>query len=327
MLYFMGLNDSEGNWTGSFTAAVRSELVRRGVSFRELPPYDWYADGLALGPVLRVRSRPSDSWFISWAQSPLIELIRDMPGRKYGLVVGLTAMPFEPAVLMEAAEGLRERERLSLYDGIFVNSQWCRECLCRAYPELASRVVVTGFPFDYRVYDRYVEVPRDPELVVFNQRFALEKLHIIEVEVARRLVERGYRVQHFSGTPAAALSRWSVSTRQLLKIAERVGLELVHNPDKDTYHERLASAAVVVTTSIADMLPSSLIEAVYMGAVPVAPDAMCFPEFIHQDNLYTPYDIEEIISLVEEAPVREYSITGYDKSRVVGRFLEEMGID
>ncbi len=174
MLYFMGYSHSEGNWTGHFTRAVRRELVRRGIAFKEVPPYDWYASDVPLEKIQNIDSRQGDAWFISWAQSPIIELIRDKPGRKYGFVVGLTAMPFEPAVLVEAAAPLRERYRLSLYDGIFVNSGWCMKCLCRSYPDLAQRVSVTGFPFDFEIYEPYRTISKDDRLVAFNQRFAPE---------------------------------------------------------------------------------------------------------------------------------------------------------
>ncbi|MFO8059733.1 MAG: hypothetical protein R6U70_03635 [Bacillota bacterium] len=326
MLYFVGCTESTGNWTGNFTRAVTKGLRKRQVQFRELPSLDWLATDVSVRKYRQIRSRSGDTWFIGWAQSPLIELIRDKPGAKVGLVVGLTAMPFEPAVLLESEAGLREAERLDLYDILFVNSEWCRDCLCAAYPHLTDRVRVTGFPIDYSIYDRFRDLPKDPDLVVFNQRFALEKLHIVEIMVAERLVEMGWKVRHLSGISAEELASMSRSMRPLLDAAGRVGLEFTYNPTKEEYHQHLARASVVVTTSIADMLPSSLIEAVNLGAVPVAPDSMCFPEFIHPDNLYVPYDVDQIVNFVMESPVREHPIDRYDSDVVVETFLREMGL-
>ncbi len=324
MLFFMGFNSSEGNWTGNFTEAVRNELIRRNISFSEIPPFDWYSTDIPLQEIRNIRSNSQDAWFLSWAQSPMIEEIKDKPGRKYGYVVGLTAMPFEPAVLIEAADGLRERYRLSLYDKILVTSQWCKTCLCRSYPELADQVIVTGFPFDFQIYEPYRGIQKEEKLVVFNQRFALEKLHVLELEVARRLVDRGYRVQHLSGSRASQLIEQDKTIGPLLDIAEEVGVEFIFNPTKDKYHRRLSSASVVVTTSLADMLPSSMIEAIYLNVVPVAPASMCFSEFIHRDNLYTPYDVEEVVSIVDSAPERRHHVDQYHHQTVVGRFLEEI---
>ena len=324
MLYFMGYTDSSGNWTGNFTRAIREGLQKRDVKFKELPPFDWQATAAPIGRYLEIRSEPDDTWFIGWAQSPIIELIKDKPGKKIGLVVGLTAMPFEPAVLVGAEDGLREGQRLALYDQIFANSEWCRECICTAYPHLADRVSVTGFPIDYSIYDRFLDVPKDPNLVVFNQRFALEKLHMIEILVAEKLVDLGWRVQHLSGISPKELVERSRSNGPLLNAARRVGLEFKYNRTKEQYHESLARASVAVTTSLADMLPSSLIEAIYLGAVPVAPDSMCFPEFIHRDNLYSAYDLGQVVELVTEKPVRQHTIAAYDKNVVVDRFIDEM---
>ncbi len=324
MLFFMGYNDSSGNWTGNFTRAVTDALNKRRVPFHELPSFDWLTTNAPIRRYLQIRSKSTDTWFIGWAQSPIIELIKDKPGRKVGLVVGLTAMPFEPAVLWEAEDRLNEGRRLALYDKILACSHWCKRCICEAYPHLADRVAVTGFPIDYSIYERFRDTPKDPDLVIFNQRFALEKLHAIEIMVAARLVQKGWRVQHLSGISADELAGMATSIGPLLNAAGRIGLDFQYNCTKEEYHSRLARGSIVVTTSIADMLPSSLIEAIYLGALPVAPDSMCFPEFVHTDNLYTPYDIEQILALVSERPVREHPIDQYDKDVVVENFLQEM---
>jgi hypothetical protein len=62
-------------------------------------------------------------------------------------------------------------------------------------------IVVTGFPHDFEQYSRYLKTEKESGLIVFNQRFALERLHILELEIARRLTKRGYRVKHLLGTP------------------------------------------------------------------------------------------------------------------------------
>jgi len=158
--------------------------------------------------------------------------------------------------------------------------------------------------------------------VVFNQRFCVEKLHFVEVEVGRRLVQEGYRVSHLSGWSWEDVIYHLPESRALLTELSRVGVKWVHNPTKDVYHRRLAAASVVVTTSIADMLPNSLLEAVYLGVVPVAPRGLCFGEFIHPDNLYTPYDVNEIVSKVVESPIREHRIEQYAKETVMDRVLK-----
>jgi hypothetical protein len=324
MLYFAGYHDAEDSWTGCFTRAVRSELLRLQVAFTELPPFDWRGPAAPRKYYLQIKSSAEDVWLIGWAQSELIELVAAKEGRKFGLVVGLTAGHLDPLAL--AGTAVNERQRLALYDGIFANSEWCKACISSAYPEVAGRVVVTGFPFDYRLLDSYLQLPKEPDLVVFNQRFALEKLHILELETSRLLSVQGYRVHHLSGVPEERLVRANPSLGPLLAGARQRGLQFVYNPDKHTYLVNLSKAAAVVTTSLADMLPVSLIEAIYLGAVPVAPRSLCFPEFVHPDNLYTPYNLTEVVDIVVGMPRRHHPIERYAGEAVVGRMLAEMGV-
>jgi hypothetical protein len=72
------------------------------------------------------------------------------------------------------------------------------------------------------------------------------------------------------------------------------------------------------------MLPNSMLEAIYMGAIPVAPRNLSFPEFVHADNLYTPYDIQEMIDIIKKRPVREHGILKYSKDIIIGKYLNEM---
>jgi hypothetical protein len=58
----------------------------------------------------------------------------------------------------------------------------------------------------------------------------------------------------------------------------------------------------------------------------VAPRAFCFPEFVHRDNLYTPYDLEEVLSIVTAKPRRKHRINQYSKEKVVRCMLKEMAL-
>ncbi len=326
MFYFMGYNDNEGNWTGNFNKAVRNELNRRNISYIELPPWDWDSVNAPVDYYAGIESTESDIWFIGWAQSPIIEIIQNKKGRKYGIVVGATANPFEPAVFWEAKQYINERFRLGVYDKIFAVSDWCRELLVSAYPEIQHKVVSTGFPIDYRIYDSYKYIEKQPNLVVFNQRFSIEKLNIIEIELSRRLISMGYMVKHFSGHPLDSVASLNITTAALLDLMQKIGMEFVYNPTKEIYHQNLAKASFVITTSISDMLPNSMLEAIYMGAIPVAPKNLSFSEFIHPDNLYTPYDIQEMVDIIVKRPVREHDIMKYSKELIIERFLNEMNI-
>jgi len=71
---------------------------------------------------------------------------------------------------------------------------------------------------------------------------------------------------------------------------------------------------VTISTSRCDNLPISLLEAIYLGSVSVAPRSLCFPEFVHQDNLYTPFALDEIVRLVQSRPLRQHRIENARKN-------------
>ncbi len=326
MFYFMGYTDNEGNWTGNFTRAIRNELKRRQIEYVELPPYDWYTANPPLEYYKSIISTKDDIWFFGWAQTPAMDILKDKAGLKYGIVVGSTASPFEPANLWGTSSWCNERFRLNQYDGLFAVSNWCSKVITKAYPELQDRVTVTGFPIEYSIYDPYKSIKKIDNLVIFNQRLTIEKLHILEVELSRKLVAKGFKVQHLSGQSREDLAKQSTTLAALLKIMDNSGIEFIHNTKKETYHTNLAKASIAVTTSIADMLPNSMLEAIYLNLIPVAPRNLCFPEFVHKDNLYTPYDLDGMIDIIEKRPLREHPIMQFSKELVVEKYLKLMNI-
>lgn len=319
MLYYVGYSAVAGGWTGDFNRSVTGELDRWAVRYMQLPPYDWAVNNPPLAFYRNFASKPDDVWLVGWAQSPVIDLIRSKPGRKFGFAAGLTAIPFEPARLF--GHLLHERDRLGCYDGIFLPSEWSAGQARRHYPELGRRLIVTGFPVDFEMLFPYRWERKIDGLVVFNQRFAVEKLPALEIELAGRLTAKGHRVWHLSEQPPQAIVRQGPEFAGLLAAARDAGVRLVYNPTKHIYYRRLAMAQVVVTTSLADTLSVSLVEGIALGAAPVAPRAMAFPEYVHPDNLYSPYDLGEIERLVRDPPRRPHRIYQHCRQRVGQRIL------
>ncbi|MGE5561549.1 MAG: hypothetical protein ACM3XN_10975 [Chloroflexota bacterium] len=319
MLYYIGYSTIAGGWTGDFNRAVTGELDRWAVRYMQLPPYDWAVGSPPLAFYRNFTSSEDDVWLVAWAQSPVVELIRNKPGRKYGFAAGLTAIPFEPARLW--GHLLHERERLGCYDGIFLPSEWSAAQARNHYPELGRRLIVTGFPVDFEALFPYRWEQKIDRLVVFNQRFATEKLPALEIQLAHRLIARGHRVWHLTEQPPAAIARQGPEIARLLAAAHDAGVRIVYNPTKHIYYRRLAMAQAVVTTSLADTLSVSLIEGIALGAAPVAPRAMVFPEYVHDDNLYSPYDLDEIERLAIDPPQRRHDIYRYCKQRVGQRMI------
>jgi len=124
MIYYVGYHESEDHWTSNFNRAVVSELDRRQVPYRELPPADWATGPVDPEPYRRAGATDQDTWLIGWAQSPVVDALAKLPGQKLAFVVGIYGMPYEPACLRGGP--LPERERLARLDGILCVSHWCR---------------------------------------------------------------------------------------------------------------------------------------------------------------------------------------------------------
>lgn len=323
MLYLVTYPGWDGHWHKYYNRAVCSELTSRGIEYRRIIT-DYTSDdiGSTLQDMQKIKSSAHDVWLFSMAQNPAIDLVEHRPGRKFGHIHGMACFPFEPAVLQGV--DLQENRRFGYYDGLFLSSRWSHDNAARSYREHADRFALTGFPMDYGVYGPYLDEPKDPDLVVFNQRFSCERLPLIEIELARQLHSSGHRVWHLYAPVDGMIATHCPRMQQLASIAEGVGLKFVANSTKEQYHRNLARASVVVTTSICDNLPVSLIEAIYMGAAPVAPDAMCFPEIVHPDNLYPPYDLAKMMDLIQRQPDRHHNIMDLAKEKVVQNYLQAM---
>jgi hypothetical protein len=327
MFYFITYPDWEGHWHKFYNFAVCSELEKHGIKYQKIvtdyvsPDIKYVLEGLQ-----NIKSSHGDVWFFSMAQSPAIEMVERKPGRKYGHIHGLSCFPFEPAVLN--GYDLQEEKVFKYYDKLFLSSQWSYENAVTHFKKFASKFVLTGFPVDFNVYKPYLNVPKQENLVVFNQRFSWERLPLVEIELSNLLILEGYEVWHLY--PPISFDSKRISNNSQLErlriIGEGIGMKFIPNSTKAEYHANLAKASFVITTSICDNLPVALIEAIYMGAVPIAPWGMCFPEFVHHDNLYRPYDINHILSLVKQKPLRDHNIGKYDKAKVIERWLDEMNI-
>lgn len=321
VIYFITYPESPGHWQQMYNNAVISELARAGHEYHKIV-LDFFDPGCVdlLREIQFIRSTEQDIWLLAWAQNPVIDMIGHKPGRKFGHVHGLQCFAFDPSVL--SGVDLEEANRFSHYDRIFVNSEWSLTNAIRAYPQHAAKFTVTGFPMDYEALDAFKGSPKEEALIVFNQRFALERMPTLVVELASRLRHEGYRVVQLLGERTENISKRNPDLGKLLRVGQRVGLEFVYNPSKAEYLSRLARASVVITTSLCDNLPVSMLEAIYLDVVPVAPKAMCFSEFIHSDNLYSPYCIDEILAIVRRAPVRPHRFEQYAKHRVMSAYLD-----
>ncbi len=324
MLYLVTQPDNDFSYEKMQNNTIRQYLRYSKILYREinLEPDPFSKHNLS--KINLSYSTPKDIWFLTFAQNPLIEVIAKKPGRKFAHVHGLEAALYEPAVLSRCY--LNEEQRLNQYDGIFVNSEWAYSIIGQNYPYLSNKTHVTGFPFNPIYMDPYRNLAKIDNLIIFNQRFSYEKLHILEAYLADKFIKHGYRVAHICSPKEYARIQYDRESRVLLNEFSSKGLEVIIANSKREYYEKLAQASIAITTSMCDTLSVSMLEAIELGLIPIAPDYGPFREYIHPDNLYRPYNIDEITNKVIAHPVRPSSIYKYYADNVIKMYLEKMGL-
>jgi len=323
LIYFVTEPAGEGSYLHTFQRVVMGEFARLGIPFCHVPLRGPVVDEVNYRTIASVSATERDVWFFAYAHNPAVRFVALRPGRRYGHAHGLAALAYEPAVL--AGFDLDERRTLSHYHGVFLNSEWALGAARTAYPDLAPRLHVTGFPLDIDALRAYRSARRRPGLVVFNQRFSLEKLHILEVAMSEWLLGAGYEVWHLLPEEEEARVLADREAGALYRAGKRMGMRFQVTRTKGEYYHLLAQASVVVTTSLADTLSVGTVEAIAMGVCPVAPRWGPFPEYVHADNLYRPFNLREALALVAAAPEREHEVDRFSGPAVVGRYLNLMG--
>lgn len=70
--------------------------------------------------------------------------------------------------------------------------------------------------------------------------------------------------------------------------------------DETAYHEVLGRAGIVVSTADHEFQGLSVLEAVSAGALPLVPDALCYPEQFAPAYRYRPGDVAALVARLED---------------------------
>jgi len=151
-------------------------------------------------------------------------------------------------------------------DRIYVGSNFIKEDVIKKRFVNPDKIKVTGFPLDYRNLTTYCNEFEKENIVVFNGRNVDEK----QPWLFEKLKNEVLRDPEFSSVRF-------VNT-QKLKLS------------KDNYYELLAKAKVIVSFALQENFGFGILEAVYLGCIPVVPDRLVYPEHFNQQYLYVTFD-------------------------------------
>ncbi len=139
-------------------------------------------------------------------------------------------------------------------------------------------------PFSHTVPLRILERPAEYCCsVVWNHRWEFDKQAEVFFDAISLLKARGITLQ---------VNVLGQSFRKIPQCFEQAKLNLKEQiqvwgyQPKDTYHQVLMSADIVVSTALHDFQGLSMLEAISRGCLPVAPNRVAYPEYIDQQFLY-----------------------------------------
>ncbi len=325
MLYLVTQPDNEFSYQKMQNNSLRQYLKYYKISFREicLESTDCITNDTK-NKIALSYSTPKDTWFITYAQYPVIDLISTKPGRKFAHIHGIEAFLYNPAVPLKYPQ--YQDTKLRMYDGIFVNSVWSHSLIAQSYPDIAHKTYISGFPINPRYFDPYRNITKIENLVIFNQRFSYKKLNILEAYLTDKLIGAGYRVMHLCSRCSYQELQNNIELRNMMNEYIKRGLELTVSSTERDYYEKLAHGSILITTAIWDTLSIETLEAIELGLIPIAPDTGPFKEYLHPDNLYRPYNVDDILSKVYARPVRPSNINKYYVNNVIKIYFEKMGL-
>ncbi|RFF31168.1 tRNA-queuosine alpha-mannosyltransferase domain-containing protein [Wenzhouxiangella sediminis] len=137
---------------------------------------------------------------------------------------------------------------------------------------------------------------KDRRLVLWNHRWEYDKRPELFVEAMLQLADRGV---DFRLALLGARGRNPVPALELLRreLPDRIVADGF--PPKDEYRSIVSRAGIVVSTAAHEFQGLSILEAVSAGAMPVVPDALCYPEQFPERFRYESGDPDSLATYIE----------------------------
>ncbi len=138
---------------------------------------------------------------------------------------------------------------------------------------------------------------RDPRLIVWNHRWEYDKAPDLFADAMITLAERGVDFRL-----ALLGQRHETTPEALARLRDELPDRIVADsrlPAND-YCALLARAGIVVSTSNHEFQGISMLEAASAGCIPLAPDALCYPEIYPAEYRYPAGDREALVDRLAE---------------------------
>ena len=155
-------------------------------------------------------------------------------------------------------------------DEIYCGSDFIKNDIVKKRIINPDKLVSTGFPLDIENLDKVKKVKKE-NIVIFSGRNVDEKQPWLFKQMRDKIGDNNIK---FINT-------------------------LEHNFSKEEYYKLLSRAKVVVSFALQENFGFSILEACYLGCIPVVPNRLVYPELYSEKYLYNTF--EDACSMVYDA--------------------------
>jgi glycosyltransferase involved in cell wall biosynthesis len=167
---------------------------------------------------------------------------------------------------------------------------------------------------------------KDPALILWNHRWEYDKAPQVFADALSMLQQTGmdFRLALLGARPR-------VAPEALEQIEQTCADNIIvsNKLDREQYRRIVSQASIVVSTAIHEFQGLSIQEAVSAGAVPLVPDALCYPEQYDRQYRYPAGDSRQLAArmadfLHDRPPVPD--ISGYLGDSLIDKWREVLTV-
>ncbi len=191
-----------------------------------------------------------------------------------------------------------------------------------------SPVVYPGF--DMKNVDSFYnrEQKNMIPVILWNHRWSKDKDYFMFFSMMRHLKKHGYKfkLNIFGEAVLANNDDFEYFKNQMGEYINKFGFL----SSKSEYYKEVSKSDIVISTAVEENFGISMVESMYLGATPVLPDRLSYPELIpekyHNKVLYNSYDdavkkIKNILSNADYLNLSDY-MKQYDIKLNIKKFDE-----
>jgi glycosyltransferase involved in cell wall biosynthesis len=140
------------------------------------------------------------------------------------------------------------------------------------------------------------------KVVMFSSRLDKEKNPFFMLEVAKKFLSEDITFEWHVTTSGKSLRSMLPGVIDAFReyAAKEPRFKLLEGLTKEEYYEELASNAIIFNSSLQDWVSFTIVEGTAFGIDVVYPNFRGFPEQVPADRMYTPFDINSAVKVLNE---------------------------